>query len=91
MHFLDGVDGEVQSVEHAEPEEIELDDSDGGAVVLVPLEHGAPLHPPPLQWHHLPQRAVGDDHPPGVDPEMAGEPVEAVAHLVDELGGETLG
>ena len=51
----------------------------------------AVLHPPPLQWHHLPQRAVGDDHPPGVDPEMAGEAVEPLAHVVDQLGGEPRG
>ncbi len=91
MHVLDGVDGEMQCVEHPEPEQVELDDADGGAVVLVPLEDRAFLHPPPLQRHHLPQGAVGDHHPPGVDPEMAGKAVEAMAHLVDELGGEPLG
>ena len=64
VHVLDGVGGEMQCVEHPEPEQIELDDANGGAVVLVPLQDRASLHTSPLQRHHLPQGAVGDDHPP---------------------------
>ncbi len=76
----DQVDGVVQGREHPQPEQIELDEVDRRAVVLVPLQHRAALHARPLHRADLDHRAVADDHPPGVDPEVAGE--------VLDLGGE---
>ena len=91
VHLLDGVHRQVQGVEHAQAEQVELDDAHGGAVVLVPLQHRAALHAPPLQGHHLPQRAVGDHHAPGVDAQVAGEAVEAAAGVEDEAAAEPRG
>ena len=92
VHLLDGVHRQVQGVEHAQAEQVELDDAHGGAVVLVPLQHRAALHAPPLQGHHLPQRPVGDHHAAGVDAQVAGEAVEAAAGVEDQAaaaaGGE---
>ena len=56
--------------EHAEPEQVELDQADLGAVVLVPLQHGAPGHPSPLDRADLDDRTVAHDHPTGVNPKM---------------------
>ncbi|GBE21598.1 hypothetical protein BMS3Bbin01_00943 [bacterium BMS3Bbin01] len=89
VRIRDRVNGEVEGVEHAESEEIELDDSDRGAVVLVPLQHGPILHPAPLHGDDLPQRTVGDHHSARMDAKMSGKPVEPVAHVVDELGGHS--
>ena len=38
------VDAVVQRLEHAEAQQVELHETDRGAVVLVPLEHGAQRH-----------------------------------------------
>ncbi len=85
----DQVDAEVEGVEHAQPQEVELDHAYRCAVVLVPLDDGAPLHPPPFDGNHLPQGTVGDDHPTRMDPQVTGEPVESPADVVDRLGGES--
>ncbi len=66
------VDGPVQGGEHPEAEQIELHQPGRRAVVLVPLEHGAVLHPGPLHRAHLDDGSVAQDHPAGVDAEMAG-------------------
>ena len=78
--LTDEVDGVVQRRQHPEAEEVELDESGSGAVVLVPLQYGAIGHPPPLDRAHLDHRAVADHHPAGVDAEVAGG--------VLDLGGE---
>ena len=88
---LDQVVGEMEGVEHPQPEQVELDDPHCRRVVLVPLEDGAALESPPLQGDHLPQGPIGDHHSPGVDPEMAGEAVQSPADVVDHLGGHPLG
>ena len=60
----------MQRRQHPEAEQVELHQPGGGAVVLVPLQHRAVLHPPPLDRAHLDHRAVADDHPAGVDAEV---------------------
>ena len=70
----------VERGQHAQTEEVELDQPGGGAVVLVPLEHAAAGHPAPLHRADLDHRAVADDHAPRVDAEVSGE--------VDQLGGQ---
>ena len=77
----DEVDGEVEHRQHPQPEQVELDEAGGGAVVLVPLEDGAVLHGRPLHRAVLDEGPVGDDHPAGVDPEVAGEAL----HLAGEV------
>ena len=74
------VDGPVQRFEHAQPEEIELHQSNGRAIVLVPLQHGAPGHAPPFHRTDLHHRAVTDHHPRRVDAEVAG--------AIEDLGGQ---
>ena len=91
MGILDQIVGEMEGVEHAQPEQIELDDPDRRTVVLVPLEHGPALHPAPLERDDLMERPVGDHHAPGVDPEMTGKPVESPADVIDHVGGEAFG
>ncbi len=84
----DHVDGQVHAVERTEGEQIELDDPHRCTVVLVPLENGAILHPSPLHRHRLPERTACNDHATRVDTEMTREPVEAAAHVNDEVTGE---
>ena len=71
--FGDEVDGQVEHRQHPEAEEVELHQAGRGAVVLVPLEDGPVLHGRPLGRAVLDEGPIGDDHAPGVDPEMAGE------------------
>ena len=76
------VDHAVQRLEHAEAEQVELHQPDGGAVVLVPLQHAAPGHAPPLHRADLDHRPVAQHHAGRVDAEVA-RPVE---HLGRQLG-----
>jgi hypothetical protein len=61
---------------HAEAEEVDLDQPEVGAVVLVPLDHRPPLHRRRLQRHHLVEPSLGDDHAARVLAEVAGEVVD---------------
>ena len=88
MGFLDGVHHHMQSTQHAESQQVELDDPHGGAVVLVPLQDGAVLHAPPFDRNHLPKGPVGDHHAARMDAQMPGEPVEAPADVIDQVGGQ---
>ena len=73
MGVADQVDGAVQRFEHAEPEQVELDETGRGAVVLVPLQGAAPRMARPLHRAHLDDGPVAEHHPPRVQAEMAGE------------------
>ena len=81
---------EMKSVEHPQAEQIELDDSDGRTVILVPLQDRPSLHPTPLDWNDLMKGPVGDDHATGVNPEMTRKPVQPLADVIDEFGGQTM-
>ena len=76
------VDHAVQRLEHAQPEQVELHQPDGGTVVLVPLQHAAPGHAPPLHRADLDHRPVAQHHAGGVDAQMA----RTVQHLGGQLG-----
>ena len=82
----DQVDRVVQGAEHAEPEQVELHQPGGGAVVLVPLQHAALVHPAPLDRAHLDHRAVADHHPAGVDPEVARHVLDLEREVDHRLG-----
>ncbi len=69
--LADEIDGVVQRAEHAETEQVELHQPGRGAVVFVPLQHTAFVHPPPLDRADLDHRPVADDHATGVDAEVA--------------------
>ncbi len=62
--------------QHAEAEEVDLDQPEVGTVVLVPLDDCPPGHRRRLQRHHLVEPAVGDDHAARVLAEVAGEMVD---------------
>ena len=80
----DEVDGEVEHRQHPQPEQVELDEAGGGAVVLVPLENGAVLHRRPLRGAVLDEGTVGDDHAAGVDSEVAGEALHLAGQVEDQ-------
>ena len=61
----------VERAEHPQPEQVELDQPHRLAGVLVPLQHGAPVHPRPLDGADLPDGSLGQHHPAGVDAEVA--------------------
>ena len=60
----------LQCRQHAQPEQVELHQAHPRGVVLVPLDHGAALHPGVLDRHHLPHRTFGEHHARGVDAQV---------------------
>ena len=84
--LADQVDRVVQGAEHAEPEQVELHQPGGGAVVLVPLQHAALVHPAPLDRADLDHRAVADHHPAGMDPEVARRVLDLEREVDHRLG-----
>ena len=85
--LADQVDGVVQRRQHPEAEQVELHEPGRGAVVLVPLQHGAVVHPPPLDRAHLDHRPVADDHPAGVDAEVPRRVLDLQRQLEHRLRG----
>ncbi len=83
---LDEVDAQVEGGEHAQAEEVDLDQADGGAVVLVPLENAPVLHAAPLDGADLDDRPVADDHAAGVDAEMPREALDLLRQVDHRLG-----
>ena len=70
MELADHRQAVLDRREHAEPEQVELDQPDLGAVVLVPLQHGASRHASPLDRAHLDDRTVAHHHAAGVNPQV---------------------
>ena len=58
--------------QHAEGEDVDLEDAEGVEVVLVPLDEGTVGHGGILDRHHLGQRPLGDDEPADMLGEVAG-------------------
>ncbi len=85
------VDGVVQRREHPEPEQVELDQAGAGAVVLVPLQHRALVHPRPLDRAHLDHRPVADHHAAGVDAEVTRRVLDLERQLEHRLGDRAVG
>ena len=69
------VEAVVQRRQHAQAEQVELDQARVRAIVLVPLQHGAARHPRPLHRAHLPHRAVADHHAARVDAQVPRQPL----------------
>ncbi len=63
----DQVDDVVQRREHAQPQQVELHQTDCRAVVFVPLQDAAVLHPRPLHRAHVGDRPIADHHATGMD------------------------
>ena len=83
------VDDVVQRREHAETEQVELHQTDCRAVVFVPLQHAAVLHPRPLHRAHVGDRPVADHHAAGVDAHVPRQ-VRDLHRQVDHRFGDVL-
>src|SRR5581483_3049684 len=57
--------------EHAESQEIDLDDAEVGAILLIPLDHHATRHGGGFQRHDLIERSGADHHPAAMLAQMA--------------------
>jgi hypothetical protein len=73
-----------ERAQHAEAEQVDLDDPEVGAVVLVPLHHHPTFHRRRLERHHLVEAAGRDHHAARVLPEVAGEVLDLPPHLGEE-------
>ena len=82
----DQVDGVVQRREHAEPEQVELHQTDCRTVIFVPLQHTAVLHPRPLHRADVGDRPVADHHAAGVDAHVPGQVVDLHGQVDHRLG-----
>ena len=78
--FADEVDRVMERGEHAQPQQVELHQPCGSAVVLVPLQHAAVAHTSPLHRAHLDDWPVADHHAARMDAE--------VTRRVLDLGGQ---
>ena len=63
-----------QNRHHAQAQQIDLDDAEVGAVVLVPLHHHAARHRRRLERHHLVEAPGAHDHAARVLAEVARQP-----------------
>ncbi len=75
IHFLavsiaDDLDRIFQHRHHSEAQQIHFDDSEIGAIVLVPLHDDAPRHRGRLEWNNAIELAVAHDHATGMLPKM---------------------
>ena len=60
----------LQAGQHAQGEDVDLENADGVEIVLVPFDAGALLHRRVLDRHHLVEPAAGDDEAADVLGEM---------------------
>ena len=88
---LDQLEAVPQRRQHAQAEQVELDQAGVRAVVLVPLQHGAARHPRPLHRAHLPHWPVADHHPAGVNAQVPGQPLQLPGQAGDGLGDTRAG
>ena len=84
-------EGLAEHGQHAEAEEVHLEDAQRVQVVLLPLDDGAVLHRGVLHRHHLGQLAVGDDEAAHVDGEVAGEALQQLGQRERPLHARVLG
>ena len=71
LMLTDEIDRVMQCAEHAQTQQIELHEPRRSAIVFVPLQHTAVLHAPPLDWAHLDNGTVANDHATRMNAEMA--------------------
>ncbi len=83
------VEGVLDRRQHAETQQVELDQPHPCAVVLVPLHHGALVHARVLDRHDLAHRAVGEHHAARVDAEVPRERHRLEGEL-DDLGRDVV-
>ena len=89
---LDQLDRLVDRGQHPEAQQVQLDQLQRLDVALVVLGHDAAGHRRSLQRGDIDQRCGGDQHPAGVDRQVAGKAVDPGAELEPALPvGEVLG
>ncbi len=79
----------LQGCEHPKAEEVDFQQAEVGAVVLVPLDDRPPLHRGRLDGHHFIESPGCQDHSPGVLSEVPREVLDFVdqaQQVLDTLG-----
>ena len=67
------VDGILQHGHHAETQQIDLDEAEIGAIVLIPLHNDAVRHGRRLQRNDRIELALADHHAARMLPQMSGK------------------
>lgn len=83
------VDGVVQRRQHPEAEQVELDQTDCGTVVFVPLQDAAVLHAGPFGGTYVGDGPVADHHAAGVDAQMPGHAEDLTRQPGDRCGASS--
>ena len=78
-------EGQAQCREHAQAQQVELDQTCARAIVLIPLQNCAPFHGGPSHRADLSDGAVGQNHAAGVDAEMTRQLQQALGNVDDRL------
>ena len=81
----DAVDRVLDRREHAEPEQVDLQEAGVAAAVLVPLADLAARHRGRLHRHEVDQRARRDDHPARVLADVARQPGDLARQLAERV------
>ena len=71
--------------EHAEPQQIDLDQTDGIEIVLFPLDHGAPRHGGGFDGHDGAERLFGENETAHVN----GPVTRQLMQTIDDIGEPT--
>ncbi len=79
----DAVDRVLDGREHAEPEEIDLQEAGVAAAVLVPLADLASCHRGGLYRHEVDQRPGRDDHAAGMLADVTRQPCDLLRQLAE--------
>ena len=87
----DEVDAPLDGAQHAQAEQVDLEEAGVGARVLVPLADLAALHGGGHERHELGQRAGRDDHPAGVLREVARQPGDLAAEVRERAEAAVVG
>ena len=74
-------EGILHDGHHAEPKQVDFDDAQVFAVILIPLRHHAPRHGSVLQRDKGAEGVLANDHPAGVLAEVTRQPVNRLIQL----------
>ena len=81
---LELVEGDAQRRQHAEREQVELDEARIRTILFVPLEDGASRHPCPSHRADARDRLIGEHHASRVDPHVPGKTRERPSRIANE-------
>ncbi|CAI8301260.1 MAG: Uncharacterised protein [Cellulomonadaceae bacterium TMED98] len=76
----------LDSLQNAKAQQVKFDQSHPLAVVLIPLQHGAVVHPRVFNRHHFTNRPVGEHHATGMDTQVSGQGQSLPGKLHHRLG-----